>query len=194
MAQQPQNSLNSNRSSGVLRASSVLPVRVNLPAIPASRFQSHRTPLFFMVVLIVFFIMVAGISGWFIYQHFFTDAASDSSSVNANENTNVSIVVPVVNSAPTNSFVQPLVKDDDTDNDGLLDSEEQQYGTDIAKFDTDSDGLSDRLEVEIYKTMPLDPDTDNDGFTDGEEVDALYNPNGKGELRDVNAALNNINQ
>jgi hypothetical protein len=36
--------------------------------------------------------------------------------------------------------------------------------------DTDSDGLSDADEVNIFNSDPLDPDTDNDGLLDGEEV------------------------
>ena len=47
----------------------------------------------------------------------------------------------------------------DSDNDGLFDNEEAQYGTD-----------------------PNNSDTDGDGYLDGEEVKNGYNPNGEGEL------------
>ena len=47
----------------------------------------------------------------------------------------------------------------DTDNDGLFDDEEVEYGTDINN-----------------------PDSDGDGYLDGDEVDAGYNPMGEGKL------------
>lgn len=42
--------------------------------------------------------------------------------------------------------------------------------------DSDSDGLTDWQETEIYLTDPLNPDTDSDNFLDGEEVVSGYNP------------------
>ncbi|MFH1142652.1 MAG: thrombospondin type 3 repeat-containing protein [Candidatus Uhrbacteria bacterium] len=53
---------------------------------------------------------------------------------------------------------EPVV-DQDSDGDGLLDSEEATYGTD-----------------------PLNPDTDGDGYDDGTEVAGGYNPLGEGGL------------
>ena len=47
----------------------------------------------------------------------------------------------------------------DSDNDGLFDDEETQYGTDINN-----------------------PDSDGDGYQDGDEVDAGYDPMGEGKL------------
>lgn len=49
-------------------------------------------------------------------------------------------------------------------------------------MDSDSDGLSDYEEKEIYKTNYLLPDTDGDGYLDGAEVNNGYNPNGEGLL------------
>ncbi|MBW6441266.1 hypothetical protein K0B03_04560, partial [Patescibacteria group bacterium] len=42
----------------------------------------------------------------------------------------------------------------DSDKDGLFDDEENLYGTDINKADTDDDGLSDFLEIRNWKTNP----------------------------------------
>jgi outer membrane protein OmpA-like peptidoglycan-associated protein len=64
----------------------------------------------------------------------------------------------------------PVVLADDSDNDGLTDDEEYEYGTDPDKPDTDADGLLDGEEVKKYKTNPLKKDTDGDWLTDGEEV------------------------
>jgi len=48
--------------------------------------------------------------------------------------------------------------------------------------DSDTDGLTDQEEVNVYQTDPKKPDTDGDGYTDGEEVDHGYNPKGPGTL------------
>lgn len=46
--------------------------------------------------------------------------------------------------------------------------------------DSDSDGLTDFEEINIYHTDPLNPDTDGDGFKDGDEVRYNYDPNKAG--------------
>ncbi|WP_010681316.1 S-layer homology domain-containing protein [Acetivibrio cellulolyticus] len=58
----------------------------------------------------------------------------------------------------------------DSDNDGLLDAEEDIYGTSRLIADTDEDGLSDYEEIEEYLTNPLSADTDGDGFSDWSEL------------------------
>ncbi|MCK4540550.1 hypothetical protein KAU09_05390 [Candidatus Parcubacteria bacterium] len=73
-------------------------------------------------------------------------------------------------------------KPKDSDNDGLLDSEERSYGTNPFEADSDSDGLHDLEEISEYFADPNNPDTDGDGYLDGEEVKAGYNPNGEEEL------------
>ncbi len=42
--------------------------------------------------------------------------------------------------------------------------------------DTDSDGLTDKEELEVYGTNPNNSDTDGDGYLDGEEVKNGYDP------------------
>jgi len=71
---------------------------------------------------------------------------------------------------------------DDADNDGISDTREKELGTSNETYDSDGDLLSDRLEVDMYKTDPLNPDTDGDGFWDGSEVAKGYNPLGEGVL------------
>lgn len=64
----------------------------------------------------------------------------------------------------------------DTDNDGLLEFEEDKNlngrvdpgETDPNKPDTDEDGLLDKIEVAL-ETNPLNPDTDGNGVLDGDE-------------------------
>jgi len=52
----------------------------------------------------------------------------------------------------------------------------------IQDLDSDSDGLNDNVEIEVYATDPLNPDTDGDGYKDGDEVKNGYNPKGDGKL------------
>lgn len=54
----------------------------------------------------------------------------------------------------------------DSDGDGLIDAQEDIYGTSRTKADTDEDGLSDYLEINVYLTNPLSDDTDGDGLND----------------------------
>lgn len=82
---------------------------------------------------------------------------------------------------------QPVVAEEsnadiDTDGDGLTDVIEIQIGTDINSIDSDDDGLTDFEEINIYFTNPLNADTDNDTYLDGTEVANGYNPNGAGLL------------
>ena len=63
----------------------------------------------------------------------------------------------------------------DTDGDGLNDGAEIRHGTDPFRADTDCDGLPDGLEVALG-TDPCQPDTDGDGLTDGWEHESGYDP------------------
>jgi len=59
--------------------------------------------------------------------------------------------------------------DPDSDNDGLLDGDEVERGTDPLLPDSDGDEVPDGVEVE-RGTDPLSPDTDGDGLADGVEI------------------------
>lgn len=63
----------------------------------------------------------------------------------------------------------------DTDGDGILDGEEVYLGTDPLNPDTDGDGLNDGDE-NLQATDPLNPDTDGDGWMDGEEIQQGTDP------------------
>ncbi|HPG29095.1 MAG TPA: hypothetical protein PLW10_25910, partial [Myxococcota bacterium] len=70
--------------------------------------------------------------------------------------------------------------DPDSDDDGLSDGFEAQYGFDPlaggeAGLDPDSDGLT-NLEEQGYGTNPTLADTDGDGFGDGAEIAASTDP------------------
>lgn len=54
----------------------------------------------------------------------------------------------------------------DSDLDGLSNLDEYWHKTSLVNKDTDSDGLSDGLEVHVYATDPTNNDTDGDGTVD----------------------------
>ena len=60
----------------------------------------------------------------------------------------------------------------DTDGDGLTDSEESGYNTDANNADTDGDGLSDGDEVMLFNLSPTSSDTDGNGVAD--PIDLVY--------------------
>src|SRR5262245_52719493 len=65
----------------------------------------------------------------------------------------------------------------DTDKDGLSDWDEINfYKTDPDRADTDGDGINDADEVKIYKSDPTKADSDGDGVSDGIEVTKGSNP------------------
>jgi Tol biopolymer transport system component len=75
---------------------------------------------------------------------------------------------------------------EDTDGDGLSNSDELKLGTDPLNPDTDGDGLTDGQEANILRTNPLVADTDQDGLPDGQEVQIYktnpLNPDTDGDL------------
>lgn len=81
----------------------------------------------------------------------------------------------------------------DNDNDGLINKEEINLGTNINLQDTDIDGLSDYYEVNVSKTNPLTTDSDSDGIKDGDELDLGLDPlklDSKGDgIKDGNRTL-----
>ncbi|MFH0830618.1 MAG: UDP-N-acetylmuramoyl-L-alanyl-D-glutamate--2,6-diaminopimelate ligase [Parcubacteria group bacterium] len=80
----------------------------------------------------------------------------------------------------------------DTDQDGLSDAREQELSTNPGEPDSDFDGLTDREEVEVYTTQPLNADSDADGFVDGVEVRGGYNPKGTNLLLSLLNALRKL--
>ncbi len=68
--------------------------------------------------------------------------------------------------------------DVDSDNDRLSDGfEVREFGTDPLRADSDEDGLGDGDELEVFKTDALDADSDDDGYDDATEIDAGSDPN-----------------
>jgi serine/threonine protein kinase len=64
----------------------------------------------------------------------------------------------------------------DSDGDGLSNSEELALRTSPTNLDTDGDNLPDGAEVEILGTDPTLKDSDFDGIPDDEEVRNIWNP------------------
>ncbi|WAM34448.1 VWA domain-containing protein [Caldicellulosiruptor morganii] len=71
------------------------------------------------------------------------------------------------------SSTNPAIKD--SDQDGLFDAEEDEYGTKPYNSDTDGDGLSDGIEVSMGYS-PLHKNYDGDSYTDKEEAERGLDP------------------
>ena len=67
--------------------------------------------------------------------------------------------------------------DDDKDSDGLSNKAELEFGTNPSNPDTDKDGLSDYDEINKYDTDPLNADSDNDTLNDSDEIAIGLDPN-----------------
>jgi outer membrane protein OmpA-like peptidoglycan-associated protein len=67
-----------------------------------------------------------------------------------------------------------LFTDNDSDNDGLLNTEENALGLNPYSSDSDDDGVSDFEELRTFKSNALVMDTDGDGLGDAEEAYNLH--------------------
>jgi len=105
---------------------------------------------------------------------------------NVNTNVNEEAILPSPEDSLANDNVNQPEPATDSDKDGLSDTEENTLGTNTMEPDSDNDQLSDREEVRVYLTDPLNPDSDGDGYLDGAEVSKGYNPKGAGTLLDAN--------
>ncbi|MCW8092843.1 S8 family serine peptidase [Alteromonas sp. ASW11-130] len=98
-------------------------------------------------------------------QHFGLDPGNPTDAANDNDRDGLTNLEEFI--ADTN----PLEMDSDSD--GLTDGDELNvYRSNPISNDTDSDGLADGDEVNLYATDLLNDDSDNDGLSDGEEVNA----------------------
>ena len=57
----------------------------------------------------------------------------------------------------------------DSDDDGITDDLEEEWGTDPYRQDSDGDGIDDGTEVNLLRTDPLSVDSDNDRLSDNDE-------------------------
>lgn len=125
---------------------------------------------------------------------FGADDTASSDTANQTAATNQQTTTNDDTSQPLTSFDIPSANAQiiDEDGDGLSDDREAELGTDRSDPDTDGDGLFDPDEVNVYQTNPRNPDTDGDGNNDGVEVQNGYNPKGEGLLRDLNVAIQEL--
>jgi len=106
-----------------------------------------------IITIVILLILVLG-GGAFAGYYFFisTPDIEKFTSLTPTDET-APVEVPVIEQEET--------ADQDTDGDGLIDTDEKLYGTD-----------------------PNNPDTDGDGFSDGDEVKNGFNPLGEGKLNE----------
>jgi len=69
---------------------------------------------------------------------------------------------------------------EDPDEDGLINMDEEFYGTLYNNPDSDGDGISDGDEVYLFGSNPNSQNTDNDEFLDNEEAYGVYAPDNPG--------------
>ncbi|OGH71604.1 MAG: hypothetical protein A2921_02075 [Candidatus Magasanikbacteria bacterium RIFCSPLOWO2_01_FULL_43_20b] len=134
---------------------------------------------FLFIAIIAIIIAALGVGGWYFLLR---DKKNDINAViTKNEKTETAPAKPEVD-AGTLELLKKFA--DDQDRDGIKDEEEKAQGLNPNEFDSDFDGLSDKLEIEKWKTDPLKKDTDGDGFGDGKEIIRGYNPLGAGKLEE----------
>jgi len=80
------------------------------------------------------------------------------------------VAIGATQTVSANQTAAAIGGQEDSDGDGLINSEEIQLGTDPNNPDTDGDELWDGREVKELKTNPLKTDTDGDALSDGDEV------------------------
>ncbi|MDD5040357.1 MAG: hypothetical protein PHY34_04380 [Patescibacteria group bacterium] len=167
-----------NRPAAVPQAGSTTPL-------PVRRKPARALWMILIVAAVVIIVgaVIVFLSGVFTNSN--TETTANTSQANASSNTAATTNRSLVPNA--NESTAPVVDTttDDTDGDGLTDTEEKKLKTNSLLADTDGDDLSDRDEVKVYETNPLMSDTDSDGNTDGAEVASGYNPKGSGKLYDL---------
>lgn len=161
----------------------------NQVGVPQEAPFSGRKILIIIITLVI--LIVLGFGSLWIYTSFIkknisennfipSDTSSDDTTSIPVDTTPDSTVIIPTSTNPEDSilFGEPV----DTDSDGIIDTDEEGYGTNALSWDTDQDELSDGDEVMVWKTNPLVFDTDSDGYSDGVEVKNGYKPTGPGKL------------
>jgi len=132
-----------------------------------------------IIYIILAIIVIVGIvsSGVFFYNKYKVAHNNGivSNVVNNISNTTSTEQIKLI-TLPSEPAVTPEWYKTDKDGDGLTDDEEDKLGTNKWESDSDFDGISDKLEIEKYKTDPMNPDTDGDGYRDGVEIMSGYDP------------------
>lgn len=155
------------------------PTIITPPTTPRPPRKKGRLKVFLVVVLAI---VIIGVAGYIAYNLIVQPAQEDGVVTSIDDSEIIDDEDQIITDQSTLEELEPEIIDIDSDGDGLLDSEEERYGTDPFNPDTDQDGLGDREETQVYDTDPLNPDTDGDSYLDGQEVAGGFNPNGEGKL------------
>lgn len=114
---------------------------------------------------------------------------------NVNDNTNTDTDTDIDNNTDTDTDNDNEIPDDqpEEDNDDLADDDQAFLISDdlLSSADSDNDGLTD-FEEELYGTEINKADTDEDGYQDGAEFKTLFNPMAASGALLVNSGLVNI--
>jgi len=141
-------------------------------------------------VILIFLCLIISCVSIFLYNQFTLPVRSAQQTASAGQ-TALAIVISNTQEAATATALSLQNSDfatlqavtatsewlsEDSDFDGLTNSEEIELGTNPDLEDTDEDGLSDGDEVNLWMTDFLINDTDQDGLSDGYEVQKGYDP------------------
>lgn len=147
------------------------PIEVKTPGVPAppsapprpASTKARRSSTKKIILIGVAALLVLGVGGFFLVR-----SAPPTVPVPSSAPARPVLTPPTVATKPP---VEPPVETPDTTS--------EVFPVEIVPgVDTDSDGLTDTEEEQVYKTDPRRPDTDSDGFLDGNEVFHRYNPGG----------------
>ncbi|MFH0987748.1 MAG: thrombospondin type 3 repeat-containing protein [Parcubacteria group bacterium] len=155
----------------------------NAPLLTAEPVHKRHFFLLGAIIIVVLLIVAGGI----VYARWLSQQVPTVTPTSDTQTT-----TPVVTDNQTAATVDNGTTAQDSDSDGLSDTEEAALGTNPYKTDSDDDGLSDYDEAKVYHTNPINPDTDVDTYLDGEEVSKGYNPNGAGKLLNTQAEIEKL--
>ncbi len=120
----------------------------------------NRNKMFLLVGIITTVLFLIGLVVWLRYR---ASRGLESTTQQIQTTSVVTSSTAVEAQAPDQALVQAeldLIKafPKDSDGDGLVDTDEKTYATDVANPDTDGDGSTDGSEVHAHKTDPLKAD------------------------------------
>ncbi|MFH1508793.1 MAG: hypothetical protein ABIE68_01375 [bacterium] len=156
------------------------------PQEPSSPKKSSGLGKTLLTILIIVALLAGFVYLWFdlssLKNNLDIDSIKELNKVTAELRDNIE---SLTTSAELDNRIDQLEGDMDNVKEALGDTSEDSLASVIAllkQYDTDGDGLNDYEEQVTYRTDINNKDTDGDGYEDGVEVDNGYNPNGEGRL------------
>jgi TolB protein len=122
-------------------------------------------PRWVLPVLVVVLVSLACLSIFLVGQGLTRPARETQIAANLTE-----VIFGGTETAVAHMTQAAVLGEEDSDGDGLTNTEEETLQTDPMNPDSDGDEISDGDEVLLYGTNPLLADSDEDGLSDGDEI------------------------